>query len=118
MLFFLLAACGTVDFENTSDRGEFHGSLFVMWVGENETSEGDGRFVFVPSRFDLLRFVRDTEANPNATVRIIQPEIMYTDGGSIPRVVQPFRGFSPWGYAPAYMVHDWLFVARRCITDG
>jgi len=21
---------------------------------------------------------------------------------------------SPWGYAPAYMMHDWLFVAQHC----
>ena len=33
---------------------------------------------------------------------------MYTDGGSIPRIAQAFNGFSPWGYAPAYMIHDWL----------
>ncbi|MDF0603981.1 hypothetical protein P1J78_25060 [Psychromarinibacter sp. C21-152] len=43
---------------------------------------------------------------------------MYTDGGSIPRAVQPFRGLSPWGYAPGYMVHDWLFQAKHCVTDG
>ncbi len=42
---------------------------------------------------------------------------MYTDGGSIPRPGQLFNGFSPWGYGPAYMVHDWLFVARHCLTD-
>ena len=43
---------------------------------------------------------------------------MYTDGGSIPKAAQLFQGFSPWGYAPAYMVHDWLFVARHCNVDG
>jgi hypothetical protein len=43
---------------------------------------------------------------------------MYTDGGSIPRIAQVFKGFSPWGYAPAYMIHDWLFVARHCLIDG
>lgn len=44
--------------------------------------------------------------------------MMYTDGGSIPRVAQIFNGLSPWGYAPAYMIHDWLFVARHCRRDG
>jgi hypothetical protein len=43
---------------------------------------------------------------------------MYTDGGSIPRIAQVFNGLSPWGYAPAYMVHDWLFTARHCLVDG
>ena len=43
---------------------------------------------------------------------------MYTDGGSIPKIAQVFNGLSPWGYAPAYMVHDWLFTARQCHTDN
>ena len=113
-----LSACGTVDFDQTPQGGEFQSTLFVMWVDENETGAGDGRFVFVPSRTDPLRFRRDIAANPDATVEVITPGLMYTDGGSIPRLAQPFRGFSPWGYAPAYMVHDWLFVARRCLTDN
>jgi hypothetical protein len=28
------------------------------------------------------------------------------------------QGFSPWGYAPAYIVHDWLFAAHHCIAAG
>lgn len=24
----------------------------------------------------------------------------------------------PWGYAPAYMVHDWVFIAHHCLLDG
>lgn len=44
--------------------------------------------------------------------------MMYADGGSIPKAAQLFEGFSPWGYAPAYMIHDWLFVARHCNVDG
>ncbi|RXT51422.1 hypothetical protein B6S44_21260 [Bosea sp. Tri-44] len=43
---------------------------------------------------------------------------MYTDGGSIPKIAQAFNGFSPWGYAPAYMIHDWLFVAHHCVVDA
>lgn len=109
----LLAACGTVDFEDAPE-GRFEGSLLVMWVGEGGAS-GDGRFVYVPSRTRPLTFHRD---RPDAVPMQIQPEMMYTDGGSIPRAAQLFNGFSPWGYAPAYMVHDWLFVARHCLTDG
>ena len=111
LLCLLLAACGQVDYGATP-AGRFKGSLFVMWVGEGGAS-GDGRFVYVPNPRDPLRLVRAT-----GTPRVIQPEMIYTDGGSIPRAGQLFRGFSPWGYAPAYMIHDWLFVARHCLTDG
>ena len=47
----------------------------------------------------------------------VQPGMMYTDGGSIPKAAQLFWGFSPWAYAPGCMVHDWLFVARHCLLD-
>ncbi|PSL22156.1 hypothetical protein [Shimia abyssi] len=110
----VLAGCGTVDYDN-APVGRFSGSLFVMWVGEGSDTEGDGRFVFVPAPGAPLVFERN---NPAGTLDVIAPEMMYTDGGSIPKPGQLFRGLSPWGYAPAYMVHDWLFVARHCLTDG
>jgi hypothetical protein len=43
---------------------------------------------------------------------------MYTDGGSIPRPLWAFRGYSPWGYAPAFIVHDWLFEMKHCHLPG
>lgn len=43
--------------------------------------------------------------------------MMYTDGGSVPRFGQVFRGLSPWNYGPVYVIHDWLFEARHCIVD-
>jgi hypothetical protein len=109
----LAASCGHVDY-GAVGRGEFSGSLFVMWIGEGGPS-GDGAFVFVPDPDDRLTFTRPGPAGAALSIR---PEMMYTDGGSIPKPAQLFRGFSPWGYAPAYMVHDWLFVARHCLTDG
>lgn len=39
---------------------------------------------------------------------------MFTDGGSIPRVGWIAESLSPWGYAPAYLVHDWDFDAHHC----
>lgn len=42
---------------------------------------------------------------------------MYTDGGSISRIAQVFRGLNPWGYAPSYMIHEWVFTAHHCIVD-
>lgn len=114
-LFFslILTSCGVVDYDNTP-AGKFSGSLLVMWVGEGGPS-GDGRFVYVPSHNKPLTFTR---TEPDASVTTIKPGFMYTDGGSIPRQAQVFKGFSPWGYAPAYMVHDWIFVARHCLNDG
>jgi hypothetical protein len=108
-----LAACGFVDYP-AAPVGRFDGTLFVMWVGETQDGRGDGRFVFVPSE-DPLTFTR---TRSDGTEQAIRPEMMYTDGGSIPALAQVFNGFSPWGYAPAYMVHDWLFVARKCLNDG
>ncbi|AUQ49037.1 hypothetical protein PhaeoP83_00731 [Phaeobacter inhibens] len=89
--------------------------MLVLWVGENDGGFGDGKFIYVPVPGDELTLQR---RNPNATVSQIKPGAIYTDGGSIPRAAQVFKGFSPWGYAPAYMVHDWLFVAKKCVTDG
>lgn len=91
--------------------GAFTGSVLVMWVGEGGGS-GDGRFLFVPDPKNPLTFKRP------GSRQAIRPEMMYTDGGSIPRVAQVFKGFSPWGYAPAYMIHDWMFVAHHCRRDG
>ncbi len=107
-----LTGCGYVDYE-AAPVGKFEGALFVMWVDESKRGLGDGSFVFVPTA-DPLRFTR----GGRGTVQVIEPTMMYTDGGSIPQMAQAMNGFSPWGYAPAYMVHDWLFVARKCVNDG
>lgn len=109
----LLAACTSVQFDAASP-GRFSGSVFVMWVDEGNAS-GDGTFLFVPDPGNPLTFHRANPASPGA---IIRPGIMYTDGGSIPKIAQIFKGLSPWGYAPAYMIHDWLFIARHCLRDG
>lgn len=109
-----LGSCGHVPYEDLPE-GRFKGTLFVMWVGEGSASVGSGRFVFVPMPNDPLTFTR---GHRNGTVEVIEPQIMYTDGGSIPKLAQAFEGFSPWGYAPGYMVHDWLFQARHCNVDG
>jgi hypothetical protein len=106
----LLAGCDTAIYD-AAKPGMLRGTLAVMWVGEGSPDTGNGQFVFVPLRNDPLTFTR-----PDG--RVIAPDMIYTDGGSIPRIAQPLRGLSPWGYAPAYMMHDWLFVANKCLTDG
>ncbi|MHC2298026.1 hypothetical protein ACVJBD_002232 [Rhizobium mongolense] len=105
------ASCTSIDFEKLQP-GSFSGTLIVMWVGPGASS-GDGKFVFVPDPHDRLTFIR-----PGGKENPIVPGVMYTDGGSVPRAVQVFRGFNPWGYAPAYMVHDWIFTAHHCLVDG
>jgi len=109
----LLAGCSSIAYEKLKP-GSLSGSLFVMWVDEGGPL-GDGTFLFVPDPRDPLIFHRPDRTAPGST---IQPGLMYTDGGSIPRIAQVFKGLSPWGYAPAYMIHDWVFVAHHCIVDG
>lgn len=106
---FLVTACGYVDYEN-APAGKFEGSLFVMWIDDGGPL-GDGTFVYVPNPGDPLTFNRSAGGS-------VRPQMMYTDGGSIPRLAHVFQGLNPWGYAPAYMIHDWLFVAKNCNTDG
>lgn len=109
----LPAGCASVNY-HALEPGFFTGALFVMWVDEGGHS-GDGTFLFVPDPGNPLTFHRHATTSPGAVVR---PAMMYTDGGSIPKVAQMFNGLSPWGYAPAYMIHDWLFTARHCLLDG
>lgn len=49
---------------------------------------------------------------------VIQPAEMWTDGGSIPRPFWVFRNYSPWGFGPAFIVHDWLFRMQDCELPG
>lgn len=113
-----LAACGVVDFRNAKP-GTFEGAALVVWVGPAATAnQGDGKFLYVPRTGQELTFLRDPDANVSAGNAIIRPEPFYTDGGSIPRLAQSLPGFNAWGYGPAYIIHDWLFVARKCINDG
>jgi hypothetical protein len=78
------------------------GDLVIQWSDEK-------RFIYVVSSEKPMLFEKNG--------RQIKPGRMYTDGGSIPRIFWAFRGFSPWGYAPAYVVHDWLFHQHRCQRD-
>lgn len=99
-------------------RGEFQGSALVVWVGPaNSSKVGDGKFLYVPLGDDALIFRRDKANKPSKGSEVITPEAFYTDGGSIPRAVQGTPGFSAWGYGPAYVIHDWLYVARKCLND-
>ena len=102
--------CTTFTYEGTPS-GRLEGQLLVVWVGADD-------FVYWPAPNDPLRF-RVSEATRRKTgVEVLRPGVMYTDGGSIPRPLRALRGFSPWGYAPAYIVHDWIFTAHHCVEHA
>lgn len=81
--------------------------------------EGEPRLVWI--RPDVFRH----EPNPDAIFRftrangeVIEPGRMNTDGGSIPRPLWFVKDLSPWAYAPAFLIHDWLFDLHHCgLTD-
>jgi hypothetical protein len=95
------AGCATPPYSQTP-AGRFSGALDVRWVASDY-------FLLLPNEAEPLTFVRSDG-------RAIRPGRMFTDGGSIPRFLWGVEGFSPWGYAPAYIVHDWLFEAHQCDT--
>lgn len=90
--------------------GEFKGELSLIWIGEADENIGSGKFIYAPNPAKPLVFTRHKDLE----YRTIQPDRFLTDGGSIPGVAKAFRGFDPWAYGPAYIIHDWLFIAARC----
>lgn len=81
-------------------QGKFSGRLALVWNGMDS-------FIFVPD--PSFPFTYTTSGG-----RVIKPRVMETDGGSIPRILRGLKKFSSWGYAPAFIIHDWLFVAKKC----
>jgi len=87
-----------------TEPGELKGKLVVEWVSQDN-------FLFIPDPQNPLTFRRKNN-------EVIQPERMYTDGGSTPTALRAIKSYSPWGYAPAFIVHDWLFVVQHCKVPG
>lgn len=95
-----ITSCGCVSVDPSREpKGALSGALLIQWTGED-------RFIFTPDPQKPLVYTRGQ--------RRIAPGRMYTDGGSIPRVFWSAKGFSPWAYGPAYIVHDWIFNEHRC----
>ncbi len=99
----LLAACGTWIHDDIHD-GDFRGVATVEWVGQDY-------FVYRPDPKRALSF--QPSFWKNTTMRIT-PTLMFTDGGSIPRFFWNIPGLSPWGFGPAYVIHDYIFTVHRC----
>lgn len=97
--FFVLPVKADESFDGTA-IGEFSGKLLVEWISSD-------LFVFRPDDLDPFVFKRNNGET-------IVPGPMLTDGGTIPRPLWVLRNYGPWGYAPAYIVHDWLFYSKYC----
>lgn len=97
--------CATTQVSYDSfEPGQLEGKVLVQWM------EPD-KFLFIPDKDKPLKFTRKSGDS-------ITPGRMLTDGGSIPRSLWILRNYSPWGYAPAFMVHDWLFEMKHCNLPG
>lgn len=68
-------------------------------------------FEYTPSALQEFRF-RSHAGD------IVTPGSMFTDGGSIPRVFWITKNLSPWGYLPAFLLHDWQFDQHHSGTSA
>ncbi|MEQ1711473.1 MAG: DUF1353 domain-containing protein [Hyphomicrobium sp.] len=100
---FSLSGCSDITWQRTKP-GQLKGKLVIEWINQDE-------FLFIPDPTQPLTFTR-------ANNEVITPDAMYTDGGSIPVALRAVKSYSPWGYAPAFIVHDWLFTMKQCKLDG
>ncbi len=105
-----LAACVSIDETLLSDPGRFSGQLMVFWDGED-------KFVYYPAPGDPLKYTLPAAIAKQLKTDSLTPGIIFTDGGSIPRAVRGVVGFSPWGYGPTYILHDWIFATHHCIDQ-
>jgi hypothetical protein len=88
----VLSGCSTFFYDNIP-RGNLTGNILLNW-------KGNDAFVYYPDSEKPLTFVRFNNEK-------IKPRKMVTDGGSIPRPLWIFRSYSPWGYAPAYIMSNY-----------
>jgi hypothetical protein len=66
-----------------------------------------------PDKFVYVRGKNPDFSFKRTNGEVIKPGSIETDGGSIPRILWSQKDFSPWTYAPAYLVHDWMYEAHR-----
>ncbi len=94
--------------ENT-EVGEIRGNILLEWAGPD-------RFTYIPDQGNPLTFVR--KKNGSIVDTITPNRKFYTDGGSTPQLAQAAEEYSPWKFAPAYIIHDWLFTMNHCDLPG
>lgn len=96
-----LAGCAQVFYAKTRS-GKFAGHLDVEWIAPNH-------FVYRPHPTKPLTYIA-------ADGKVVRPQLMYPDGGSIPRLFWSEPNWGPWDFAPGFIIHDWLFLQHRCKT--
>ncbi len=100
-----LSSCASKRFYSKVDgSGVIRGRPSIDWVKPE-------RFVYDRRKNQVFEFRRSNG-------EVIRPGTIETDGGSIPRVLWNKNGYSPWTYAPAYLIHDWLYEAHRRKEPG
>ncbi len=99
----LLTSCVSVDLVDP-DKISLKGRVLVEWHQEDQ-------FIYRTSS-------NPVSFKPSFMDEPIVPQTMFTDGGSVPRVLWSVPGLSPWALGPAYIVHDWIFLVHRCKLDA
>ncbi len=99
----LLTGCSDLEYAQTK-IGELKGRLVIEWINSDT-------FRFLKHPKDPLRFTRFDGTT-------IIPGTMVTDGGSIPVALRAVKTYSPWGFGPAFVIHDWLFQMKSCKLPG
>lgn len=84
--------------------GSLKGKLTVEWIAADQ-------FIFIADPENPLTFTRSDGV-------VIQPKRMFTDGGSVPPALRALKSYSPWGFAPAFIIHDWIFTMKHCKIAG
>lgn len=104
---FILGGCPATSHYKSIKTGRLKegGKFTVEWKKPN-------KFLYVPDKEHPITFTRSDKSE------IVLIESFYTDGGSIPRAFWALKNYSPWGYAPAFIIHDWLFRMQNCQKPG
>jgi hypothetical protein len=95
----MLCSCSTQLRYSEVKPGQILGRPAVVW-------ETPDRFLLKRDTQRPFRFLRHNGD-------VIEPQNLHTDGGSVPRMLWGYEGFSPWQFAPAYLIHDWLYESHR-----
>lgn len=103
LLIGVMSGCSTpTKFYNELPVGKIQGQINLQWRDDPVKS-----FVYIPNPDNLFSYT-------TSDGEVITPGPLYTDGGSIPRIVSIDKHFVPWKHGPAYIIHDWLFELHDC----
>jgi hypothetical protein len=124
LILVMLAGCSAkATFQKAPVTGQFHHDPHLAWIAPNT-------FLFYQAPdeapFSFTTHLRKEIVDPSAPGRgkyrwaekTITPGTMITDGSSVPRNFWAVRGLSPWDFAQAAIIHDWLFEAHHRYLAG